>query len=171
MQFVRHRGVKLINCDDFFEGFKKTIDFFCRMVYNILNTYRIGKNISTYQRSVKMKISKIVELLGAEVVCGEDRLEEEVHNACGCDMMSDVLAYVKDQAVLLTGLCNLQVVRTAVMMDMKCIVFVRNKKPTDDIIELARESDIVVLTSPKRMYTACGALYVNGLQGGSIAHQ
>ncbi|MBE6686636.1 MAG: hypothetical protein E7591_05325 [Ruminococcaceae bacterium] len=118
-----------------------------------------------------MKISKIVELLGAEVVCGEDKLEDEVHTACGCDMMSDVLAFVKDQAVLLTGLCNLQVVRTAVMMDMKCIVFVRNKKPTDDIIELARESDIVVLTSPKRMYTACGELYVNGLQGGAIAHQ
>lgn len=161
----------MINCDDFIQVFKKTIDFFISMVYNILNTYKIRESISTDRRSVKMKISKIVELLGAEVICGEDRLEEEVHNACGCDMMSDVLAYVKDQAVLLTGLCNLQVVRTAVMMDMKCIVFVRNKKPTDDIIELARESDLVVLTSPKRMYTACGALYVNGLQGGAVAHQ
>ncbi len=117
-----------------------------------------------------MKISKIKELLCAEVVCGEEMLEEDVHSACGCDMMSDVLAYVKDQAVLLTGLCNLQVVRTAVMMDMKCIVFVRSKRPTDDIIELAKDSGIAVLTSAERMYSACGILYTNGLQSGTVAH-
>ena len=118
-----------------------------------------------------MKISKIKELLGAEVVCGEDMLEEDVHSACGCDMMSDVLAYVKDQAVLLTGLCNLQVVRTAVMMDMKCIVFVRAKKPTDDIIDLAKDSGIAVLTTDERMYSSCGILYTNGLQSGTVAHK
>ncbi len=118
-----------------------------------------------------MKISKIVELLDAQVVCGEDMLDDEVHSACGCDMMSDVLAFVKDQAVLLTGLCNLQVVRTAVMMDMKCIVFVRSKKPTDDIVELAKESGLAVLTSDKRMYSACGVLYTNGLQSGTVAHR
>ena len=117
-----------------------------------------------------MKISKIKELLDAEVVCGEEMLEEDVHSACGCDMMSDVLAYVKDQAVLLTGLCNLQVVRTAVMMDMKCIVFVRSKKPTDDIIELAKDSGIAVLTTSERMYSSCGILYTNGLQSGTVAH-
>ena len=59
-----------------------------------------------------MKISTIKELLDAEVVCGEDQLDREVYSACGSDMMSDVLAYVKDQAVLLTGLVNTQVVRT-----------------------------------------------------------
>ncbi len=111
-----------------------------------------------------MKIGKIAELLEANVVCGEELLDVDVKSACGCDMMSDVLAYVKDQAVLLTGLCNLQVVRTAVMMDMKCIVFVRSKKPTDDIVELAKESGIVVLTSDMRMYSACGLLYTNGLE-------
>ena len=116
-----------------------------------------------------MKIRKIAELLGAEVVCGEDMLDRDVNSACGCDMMSDVLAYVKDQAVLLTGLCNSQVVRTAVMMDMKCVVFVRSKKPTEDIIELARESGIVVLTTDLRMYSACGLLYTNGLQSGAVA--
>lgn len=76
-----------------------------------------------------MKISTIADLLGAQVIYGEDIMENEVHSACGCDMMSDVLAFVKDQAVLLTGLCNQQVVRTAVMMDMRCIVFVRGKSP------------------------------------------
>ena len=110
-----------------------------------------------------MKISTICDLLGATVVTGEDRLNDHVYSACGSDMMSDVLAYVKDQAVLLTGLVNTQVVRTAEMMDMHCIVFVRSKQPTPDIVELAQDSGIVVLTTPKRMYEACGILYSNGL--------
>ncbi len=113
-----------------------------------------------------MKISKIKELLNAQVLCGEDNLEGEVHSACGCDMMSDVLAYVKDQAVLLTGLCNPQVVRTAMMMDMRCIVFVRGKNPTADVISLANDAGIVVLATEERMYVACGLLYTEGLHGG-----
>ena len=115
-----------------------------------------------------MKIREIVELLDAEVLCGEELLDGEVHSACGCDMMSDVLAFVKEQAVLITGLCNPQVVRTAEMMDMRCIVFVRGKNPPDDVVELARESGIVVLASSERMYVACGKLYSHGLSGGSI---
>ena len=115
-----------------------------------------------------MKMSKIVELLDAKVLCGEELLENEVHSACGSDMMSDVLAFVKDQAVLLTGLVNLQVVRTAAMMDMLCIVFVRGKNPTDDIVEFARDNGIVVLAREERMYPACGKLYANGLIGGSL---
>ena len=110
-----------------------------------------------------MKISSIKELLNANIVCGEENLDREVFSACGSDMMSDVLAYVKDQAVLLTGLVNPQVVRTAVMMDMRCIVFVRNKKPTDEMIQLAKESDIVILATQKRMFEACGLLYSGGL--------
>ncbi len=115
-----------------------------------------------------MKIKTIVELLSARVLCGEDMLEGEVHSACGCDMMSDVLAFVKDQAVLITGLCNPQVVRTAVMMDMRCIVFVRGKMPPADVIELARDAGIAVLASEERMYAACGKLYTNGLAGGAV---
>ena len=110
-----------------------------------------------------MKISTIQELLEAEVVCGEEYLDHEVHSACGSDMMSDVLAYVKDQAVLLTGLVNPQVIRTAEMMDMVCIVFVRSKSPSEEMIRLARESDMVILKTNKRMYEACGRLYVGGL--------
>jgi len=115
-----------------------------------------------------MKISTIRELLSAEVLTGADRLEEHVYSACGSDMMSDVLAYVKDQAVLLTGLVNTQVVRTAEMMDMRCIVFVRSKQPTPEIVELAEESGIVLLATPKRMYEACGILYSNGLVGNKV---
>ena len=115
-----------------------------------------------------MKISDIKSLLDAEVLCCGENLEREVYSACGCDLMSDVLAYVKDQAVLLTGLVNPQVVRTAEMMDMVCLVFVRSKTPTDEMLALAREAGIVVMRSDKRLYEACGLLFSNGLVGNAL---
>ena len=108
------------------------------------------------------------ELLSAEVLCCEEKLGGHVYSACGCDLMSDVLAYVKDQAVLLTGLVNSQVIRTAVMMDMNCIVFVRSKMPTEEMLELAKESGIVIMSCDKRLYEACGILYSNGLVGNKV---
>ena len=116
-----------------------------------------------------MKILEIKELLGAEVLVGEEWMDHEVHSACGCDMMSDVLAFVKDQAVLLTGLCNPQVIRTATMMDMRCVVFVRGKKPAGDVLALAQDSGIASLASDMRMYPACGILYQNGLHAGECS--
>ncbi len=113
-----------------------------------------------------MKISEIKSILNADLICGEEFLSNEVFTACGSDMMSDVLAYVKEQAVLLSGLVNPQVVRTAEMMDMKCIVFVRGKQPDADIIDLAIERDIVLLRTQYEMFTSCGLLYKNGLKGG-----
>ena len=110
-----------------------------------------------------MKIREIASLLDATVLCGERALDDEVRSACGSDMMSDVLAYVKDQAVLLTGLVNPQVVRTAMMMDMRCLVFVRSKRPTQEMVDLAEENHIAVLATDYRMYEACGKLYANGL--------
>ncbi len=112
-----------------------------------------------------MYLKEVCEILDAAVLCGEDQLELEVRSACGSDFMSDVLAYVKDQAMLLTGLVNPQVVRTADMMDMKCIVFVRGKRPGEDILELAKDRGIVVLATTLPMYPACGKLYTGGLRG------
>ena len=112
-----------------------------------------------------MKISKMQELLEAEILCGGDYLGRHVYSACGSDLMSDVLAFAKDQAVLLTGLVNTQVVRTALMMDMNCIVFVRSKRPGLDIIQLAEEHELVILSTDKPLYTSCGLLYTNGLAG------
>lgn len=110
-----------------------------------------------------MKISDIQLLLNAELLTEGSDLSREVNSACGSDMMSDVLAYVKDQAVLLTGLVNSQVIRTANMMDMVCVVFVRGKKPGADIIALANECNIAVLATEVRMFEACGILYGGGL--------
>ena len=115
-----------------------------------------------------MKISQMQELLEARVLCCEENINRHVYSACGCDLMSDVLAFVKDQAVLLTGLVNPQVIRTAEMMDMICVVFVRSKVPTQEMIDLAKESGIVLMVSDKRLYEACGLLYTNGLVGNKV---
>lgn len=112
-----------------------------------------------------MRLSEVREILDAEVLWGEKYLDEEIKSACGSDFMSDVLAYVKEQALLLTGLVNPQVVRTAEMMDMKCIVFVRGKIPGKEILQMAEDRKIVIMTSRRRMYSACGLLYLNGLAG------
>ncbi len=114
-----------------------------------------------------MTVKDITEILHAEIVCRQDLLGTVVATACGSDMMSDVLAFVKEQAVLLTGLVNPQVIRTAEMMDMHCIIFVRGKRPDLNMIEMAEERDMVILCTELEMFTACGKLYQGGLRGGS----
>ncbi len=118
---------------------------------------------------ILMTVSDISKLLNAEVLCCNENLDKEVHTACGSDMMSDVLAFVKDQSVLITGLCNPQVIRTAEMMDMICICFVRVKIPEQSMIDLAKERGIVIMVSNERMFTACVILYIQGLHGGELA--
>lgn len=113
-----------------------------------------------------MTLGEVKTILDAKLLCGEELLDHDVNTACGSDLMSDVLAYVKDQAVLLTGLVNQQVIRTAEMMDMVCIVFVRGKQPDAQMIALAEERSIVMMSTEFRMFTACGLLYENGLKGG-----
>lgn len=112
-----------------------------------------------------MRIKEVRDILEAEVLCGEEFLDQDVSSACGADLMSDVLAFVKDQGILLTGLLNLQVVRTAEMMDMKCVVIVRGKVPDAKLVDFAESRSIVMLRTPYTMYTACGRLYNKGLVG------
>jgi len=114
-----------------------------------------------------MKIKEICDILEGEIICRSDLTDTDVFTACGSDMMSDVLAFVKEQATLLTGLVNPQVVRTAEMMDMHCIIFVRGKRPTLQMIEMAEDRDMVMICTELEMFTACGKLYSAGLRGGS----
>ena len=115
-----------------------------------------------------MTVRDAKEILGAKVLLGEDLLDQEVRSACGSDMMSDVLAFSKDHSILLTGLCNPQVIRTAEMLDIVCLIFVRGKQPDDTILEMARERGLVVLATGHRMFSACGMLYQAGLNGGAV---
>ena len=117
-----------------------------------------------------MTIREIMETLDAKLLTPDADMAREVHTACGSDMMSDVLAFVKDQGVLVTGLVNSQVIRTAMMMDMRCVVFVRSKRPTPEMLDLAKEHHIAVLASASRMYEACGKLYASGLGNEACAN-
>jgi predicted transcriptional regulator len=112
-----------------------------------------------------MKLCDISEILNAQVLTGQDLLNYEVTAACGSDLMSDVMAYVTENVVLLTGLINLQVIRTAEMMDIKAIIFVRGKHPLESMIELAKEKNIVLMSTAFTMFIACGKLYNVGLKG------
>jgi predicted transcriptional regulator len=113
----------------------------------------------------KMTLREIKELLQAEVINGEDRLDLEIEFAGGSDLMSDVLAFGKPGILLLTGLSNAQSVRTANIIDAKAIVYVRGKKPDKMGIEEARKKGIPLLSTKYMMYTACGLLFSHGLPG------
>lgn len=115
-----------------------------------------------------MTVEDARRVLGARVLVGEEYLDQEVGTACGSDMMSDVLAFSKDHSILLTGLCNPQVIRTAEMLDIVCIIFVRGKKPDEKTLELARKTGLVIMETGHRMFSACGMLYEAGLRGGAI---
>lgn len=112
-----------------------------------------------------LTLRQVADALGATVYTGEDHLDIVVQTACCSDLMSDVLAFVHEKSVILTGLANAHVIRTAEMLDLKCIIFVRGKQPTQDVIDLATELGVVLLGANKTMFTSAGLLYEAGLRG------
>jgi serine kinase of HPr protein (carbohydrate metabolism regulator) len=115
-----------------------------------------------------MRANEIVQILNAEIVAGKeiaDRLD--IGTACGCDLMSDVIAFVKERVALLTGLTNPQVLRTADLMDIRLVIFVRGKKPSAEMIQMAQEQGIVLMKTRDSMFIACGKLYQAGIKGDS----
>lgn len=113
-----------------------------------------------------MKVSDIAELLSAKVHTGDHNLDFDVKSACGADLMSDVMAFVKEDVVLLTGLVNAQTVRTAHLLDIPAIVFVRGKVPEPELIDEAVRDGIVLMTTNETLFIACGKLYEAGIQKG-----
>ncbi|MEW6228352.1 MAG: DRTGG domain-containing protein [Bacillota bacterium] len=112
-----------------------------------------------------MRLRDIVRILEAQVLTGEDRLDEEVEAACGCDLISDILAFTKARMLVLTGLVSPQMVRAAEMMDLAAIVFVRGKKPPSDLVGMAREAGLPVLCTSYPLYDSSGLLFEAGLPG------
>jgi predicted transcriptional regulator len=110
-----------------------------------------------------MNVQELVKIVNGTVLTPGVPLTREVKGGCGADLMSDVLASIKPEAVLLTGLCNIQVVRTAQMADVCAIVFVRGKMPQHETIELAAQENIPLITSPFGTFELCGRLYKAGL--------
>jgi len=111
------------------------------------------------------KLTDVCRILEAEVLCGQEHLEREIITVCGADLMSDVLAFTKERTLLLTGLTNVQVIRTADISDLVGIVFVRGKRPGAEVLQLAQEKDIPVLQTTIPLYESCGRLYQAGLKG------
>lgn len=110
-----------------------------------------------------MDIKKIMELTDAKCVCGDPETPMKISYGFACDLMSDVLTLDAEELLLITGLCNTQTIRTAEMSDVKCILFVRNKKATPEMIELAEQNGIVLLESPYSMFRAVGELAKEGI--------
>ena len=112
-----------------------------------------------------MNLQTVKEILDAKVIVGHDSMQTEIEWGCGCDLMSDVLAFAKANSLLLTGLTNPQAIRTAEMSDIKAICFVRGKKPATETIELAKSKNIPLLLTQFPLFEACGKLYKEGLIG------
>lgn len=112
-----------------------------------------------------MYLKDILKLLDAEVLAEGDNMDLDIQSACGSDLMSDVMAYAKENVMLLTGLVNPQVIRTAEMMDIRVVVFVRGKRPEKCTLDLAKEKGITVITTGEPMFIACGKLYNAGIIG------
>ncbi len=110
-----------------------------------------------------MELSKIITLLNGELLTNPDLVQKDIAGAMGADLMSDVLASIQPDAILLTGLCNPQVVRTALIADIRAIVFVRGKNPARETIDLANEEGIPLVTTKAGLFEACGILYNVGL--------
>ncbi len=112
-----------------------------------------------------MKLSEVKDILEAEVIVGDDILDLEVKTAFGADLMSDVLAFAKAGSLLLTGLTNTQVIRTANVLDIAAIILVRGKKPSSETIALAKELKIPILATKYILFETAGRLYMKGIVG------
>lgn len=112
-----------------------------------------------------MRIVEVAELLKAEICTQSYSTDIDIKSACSADLMSDVMAFSKESAILLTGLVNPQVIRTAEMMDIKVVIFVRGKKPQHSMVELAEEKGIVLLATNYPLFIASGKLYESGIHG------
>ncbi|MBN1592140.1 MAG: hypothetical protein JW941_02690 [Candidatus Coatesbacteria bacterium] len=113
-----------------------------------------------------MRLRDIVEAVGASVLAGEDCLpEREITTVSACDLMSDVLAFAKPGILLVTGLVNSQVIRTAAIAHLSGVIFVRGKQPNTETVELAKKMKVPLLSSRMHMFELCSELSKIGLRG------
>jgi predicted transcriptional regulator len=110
-----------------------------------------------------MNVEELIKIIDGKLINPDADLASEIKGGCGADLMSDVLASIQPEAVLLTGLTNPQVIRTAQMADVAAIVLVRGKLPPQETIALANQERIPLITSPFGMFELCGRLYRAGL--------
>ncbi len=117
-----------------------------------------------------MKVKEIIEIAEAEVLAGTYDDDLNIDYCYSCDLMSDVLAYVENPVILITGLMHPQVLRTAEMLDIKAVIIVRGKRPSEELIEMAKTRNILLLATKFSMFTVSGMLYEKGLKGEETTH-
>jgi predicted transcriptional regulator len=110
-----------------------------------------------------MKLGDVLSLIEGKTISKDVDLDMDIQMGCGADLMSDVLSFTHEGTLLLTGLTNPQVIRTAEVAGINAIVFVRGKVPPEETIALAEERDIPLLASKYTMFETCGRLYKAGL--------
>jgi len=111
-----------------------------------------------------MKVSEIIKVLDGKILCGEERGDYAVDVAFASDLMSDVLTLKNDHVLLITGLNNLQTIRTAEMSDISCVILARNKRASEEMIELARENDMILIECRYSVFKTCGLLFEAGVK-------
>ena len=111
-----------------------------------------------------MNIKEICDIVGAKVVCGEQFMDKQIKNGFASDLMSDVLTLDTDDLLLITGLTNMQTLRTAEMADISCVLFVRDKRVTPEMKKLAMENEMVLLECRYSMFRTVGLLFESGLK-------
>ncbi len=114
-----------------------------------------------------MRLDVLRDLLGCEVLTGADALDTEIDTAVASDAMSVVLACPQPRALMITGLTNVQSVRTAQVAFLPAIIYVRGSRPTETTIKLARDNNTVLLSTKLGMFDCCGILYSHGIRGGN----
>ena len=111
-----------------------------------------------------MKLKEILECVDGKLLWGESHLEDDVKRGFASDLMSDVLTILEDDILLITGLSNNQSIRTAEMSDITNILLVRNKRPSQNMIDMAKELNISLSYTPYSLFKASGLLYAKGLK-------
>ena len=112
-----------------------------------------------------MKLSEIIEALDGKLLTGDSFLEKDITTCGASDLMSDILAGLSEGCILLTGLTTVQVVRTAMVANLGAVVFVRDKTPPVEVVELAEENQLPLISSPYSMFVSCGRLHACELTG------
>ena len=112
-----------------------------------------------------MILEEIKKILNCQILCGSDKLQTDIKSAKASDLMSDVLRFSGPGKLLLTGLTNIQVIRTCDIAGICAIVFVRGKQPSTETVELSKSCSIAILTTDLSMFDSCGILYHNGIKG------
>jgi len=116
------------------------------------------------KKAVKMTVKELAGLIDGKVICCEDKISSKIEYAFASDLMSDVLTVEKENLVLITGLANLQTIRTSEMSEISCIILARDKKTGLEMISLAKENNIVLVESPHSVYHISGELYKAGIK-------